>query len=292
MRSIIISTTPGETYNILDGDMYVRKVAHAAKEDTNFTHVLHSIKMMLKDSREAVPAQHERIYITSNDKSNFRYTVAKTPVIKKCAKDFVLDGKQIIKGEMYQLLGYKKHRANSEKPKYYQRLRDYLVEYHNAMIVEGIETDDMLGIQATKPGRISTIHTFDKDLLMQELDVYDPTTKVLHTYDKHWQLEMRGKKLYGRGRAWFYAQMLLGDGVDNIPGIPLYGPVHAFKALQDCNTELDYVVATWAIYLEHVGDADRAKERYLEIMKLLWMQTDSLRDIEAYILKYYGHILT
>jgi len=283
-------TPDASTYNIFDGDAFVEIIGWAAKDDSDETHVLHSMKMMLENSREATPAQHEYIYLGDLGRSNFRYAIAKTPVIKHRGKpkEYIIDG-------------YKGNRVGREKPKHYQLLRNYLVEYHRAMIVECIETDDMLGIQATKPNRKATIHTHDKDLNMVECDIYNLNTRTLHTFDDTWVLELNDKgKLYGRGWPWFMAQMLMGDGGDNIPGIPGYGDKTTFRDLTKLYTRENYFLMTWGIYKEYYKSIYPScqdwpmhtivdcKERYLEIAQLLWMQVDDLRDIKTYLENNYA----
>src|SRR3546814_8237009 len=47
------------------------------------------------------------------------------------------------------------------------------------------------------------------------------------------------KKLRGSGLKFFYAQLITGDTVDNISGLPKHGPVRAFNELSECGTEED-----------------------------------------------------
>lgn len=270
---------PDEVYTFIDGDCEVYTAALAIDQETAadepISHVLHSVKKMLEDIQESCPSNHERVYLTSNDKSNFRFTVANTPVQKRPRN-----------AEPYELLGYKASRADKKKPYHYQLIRNYLVEYHDAIIVEGMEADDMLTIQASKVGRISTIVTRDKDLFQACCDVYRADRKTMYRYKKEWgslgKLFLTDKgKLYGRCRAWFFAQLLLGDGIDNIPGVRGYGDKTTYKLLKDCKAEQDYFDKTWEVYQEKFEA--NAKNRYLEVAALLWMITNDVRDIRIYL---------
>jgi hypothetical protein len=130
-----------------------------------------------------------QLYITSDDKSNFRFDVA---TIKP----------------------YKGNRK-SEKYFWYEQIRRYLVHEWKAEIVFGMEADDALGIeQYTKewaqlePGN-TIISSVDKDL------------DCIPGW--HWN-ELREQKYFISeidADRNFFSQLLTGDDVDNIPG--LYG---------------------------------------------------------------------
>tara|TARA_R110002111_G_scaffold145643_1_gene212213 strand:- start:594 stop:1442 length:849 start_codon:yes stop_codon:yes gene_type:complete len=261
-----------DTYLLIDGDTIVYSVGFSPNlnvEGTPPAYIYHQVKNMLNSMIEAVPAAHVRIYLTSQDKSNYRFDVAKTP------------------GPGGQ--GYKAQRGTTVPPMYKQMIRDYLVEEHRAQIVEGMEADDMLGIQATKYGREATIATFDKDLHMVPCHIYDIRKKQLMPYNYVGELgglELQvtetasgkvKKKLIGRGVAWLYAQMLLGDTVDNIPGINGCGDVGAHKLLEGLEIEADYFHVVGGKYLDTLGDG--AMERFKEVAQLLWMQTNKHRCI-------------
>lgn len=259
-----------DTYLLIDGDTIVYSVGFSLDvEGTPPAHIYSRVRKALNTIMEAVPTRHVRIYLTSQDKSNFRFKVAKTP------------------GPGGQ--GYKAQRTKSTPPMYKQMIRDYLVEEHRAQIVEGMEADDMLVIQGTKYGRDATIATFDKDLHMSPCHIYDIRKKILMPYE--YQDELGGltlevretpsgkikKKLTGRGVSWLYAQMILGDTVDNIPGIKGCGDVFAHKLLGDLTAEEDYFNCTLALYEELVGEG--YQERFKEVAQLLWMRTNKNRCI-------------
>ena len=261
-----------DTYLLIDGDTIVYSVGFSPNlnvEGTPPAYIYHQVKNMLNSMIEAVPTEHVRIYLTSQDKSNFRFDVASTP------------------GPGGQ--GYKAQRGTTVPPIHKQMIRDYLVEEHRAQIVEGIEADDMLVIQGTKYGRDATIATFDKDLHMSPCHIYDIRKKLLMPYEYGNELggltlDIREtpsgkvkKKLIGRGIAWLYAQMLLGDTVDNIAGVPGCGDVGAYNLLKDLEIENDYFNIVGGKYLDTFGED--YQDRFLEIAQLLWMHTNKDRCI-------------
>jgi 5'-3' exonuclease len=82
-------------------------------------------------------------------------------------------------------------------------------------------------------------------------------------------LQMENKKLVGTGLMFFYAQVLMGDAVDNIPGLPQFGPAKTFSVLQSCKTEWELYSAVKARYEEYY--ADIWEEELMEQAQLVWM---------------------
>lgn len=80
---------------------------------------------------------------------------------------------------------------------------------------------------------------------------------------------LNGKKLVGNGIKFFYSQLITGDTVDNIPGLPKGGPVLAYNTLVDCETEEEMYEAVKALYEEKFPED--YEERILEQGQLLWM---------------------
>ena len=130
-------------------------------------------------------------------------------------------------------VGYKNGRP--AKPFYYLDARHYMLETQKVLklyqVSPKIEADDALGIYATKyhdDGCI--IMTQDKDLnqipgrIVNWITGEDYLTKDL-------KLEHNGKKIYGGGDYWLWAQMLLGDACDNIPNVPRHGDRTVYKLL-------------------------------------------------------------
>lgn len=102
---------------------------------------------------------------------------------------------------------YPEYKGNRDKPKptYLQECREILVTQYGATIVNGMETDDMLGIRQTQLDGLSRVCSIDKDLLMVPGHHYN------------WK---RGEfRLVSPldGLKTFYKQLIAGDGTDNIP---------------------------------------------------------------------------
>ncbi len=104
---------------------------------------------------------------------------------------------------------YDKYKANRTKPKprFLNAVREHLVSKWNAQVVNDIETDDRLGIENNKFFfGDSIVASFDKDLLM--------LPGVHYNWKRQEWLEVDVVD----GMRTLYAQAILGDGADNIPG--------------------------------------------------------------------------
>ncbi len=127
-------------------------------------------------------------------------------------------------GTHYRHEIYPAYKANrkAEKPTHYYRLRDYLLETHGAELVLDQEADDALGIAQTPETCIVTI---DKDLDQIPGWHYNFVKKDLYEITPDY------------GLRYFYEQLLMGDRIDNIPGIYGIGPVKARALLASATNE-------------------------------------------------------
>ena len=117
------------------------------------------------------------------------------------------------------------------KRKRVDEIRQFLETYSNAHTVPmpqwEIEADDSMAIEQyalARKGQLSKIMTKDKDLNMIDgahidYDTYDEW--VNYGFGEIW-LDRSGSsaKLRGKGTKFFWAQMLMGDKADDIPGLP------------------------------------------------------------------------
>ena len=80
-------------------------------------------------------------------------------------------------------------------------------------------------------------------------------------------------KLNGAGLMFFYAQLIMGDQVDNYPGLPGKGPKAAFEILDGAEDEMDMYNRVRVAYKEHYPNREYALEMLTEQGQLAWMQT-------------------
>lgn len=156
------------------------------------------------------------------------------------------------------------------KPVHWQAIRDYLTEYHGAVVTEnGLEADDWLGMAATRlkeEGHCPIIATVDKDMAQIPGLYYHIEDKELY--------EISADQAMGK----FYSQLMTGDRTDNIPGIPGIGEGLAEKFLAfaaknhipPLSLILDLYV-TRAHYEGHPSSAAVGAARFNETANLVWI---------------------
>lgn len=157
---------------------------------------------------------------------------------------------------------YKGNRSKLTKPKHYAALREHLKRM-GAVVVEGMEADDAVGIESTR-GNYWIVHQ-DKDLNQLPGWHYSPT-KCLEYFVEPFE-----------GLRSFYTQVLTGDVTDHIPGLWKVGPKTAEKILKDCKTEDDLCRATFETYVSK----GHTKEYFLEQARLLWLRREEGQIWEA-----------
>lgn len=140
--------------------------------------------------------------------------------------DIYLTGEGNFRDKIATIQPYKGNRDPENKPFYYKELREFLVEHYLAIVVDGMEADDALGIhQSTSDPGSTIICSLDKDLDM------------IPGWHYNW---VKGFKYYVNDtmafRA-FYTQLLTGDITDNVRGVPGIGPVKAAKILEGADDE-------------------------------------------------------
>lgn len=208
-------------------------------------HAYHSLKIIIQKIAARAKANSYKIYLTGGGAGNFRHQVA-------------------------TIQGYKHNRLNAEKPMLYQEIRDYLVTYHKATIVEGMEADDALSIVHARsvsgdPVNVSNdpahpvfrhpdeciIGAIDKDLRNIPGKHINFDKRVAEN-DEYKFIVVTEEE----GRRSFWKQVLTGDSADNILGIPGMGPKKADVILDSLITksEEEYFWAVYAAYKKHYGN--------------------------------------
>jgi len=180
------------TKALIDGDIICYSIAFAAKDEP-VEYVLSTVKRFLKNTTEKAGCDEYQVYLTGEN--NFRIDIAK----------------------------HKPYKGNrkQEKPDYYQTIRDYLTIEQDAIIHDGIEADDALGLDQTDT---SVICTIDKDL------------RMIPGHHYNWNKEWLDEVTQEEGDRFFMEQWLSGDATDNIAGVKGIGPKKAQVALEDCTT--------------------------------------------------------
>lgn len=137
------------------------------------------------------------------------------------------------------------------KPFHYYNIKAFLKSAFKYFEEDGLEADDLIAIFLTAQPNKWICCTRDKDLRQVPgwhygWEVNNQPSFGPELVDELGSLMLSSsRKLKGTGARFLYAQMLMGDPTDSIPGIPRYGDVKAFNTLEACNTidELEEAVA-------------------------------------------------
>lgn len=181
---------------------------------------------------------------------------------------------------------YQGQRTNSRRPKNWGYLRQLLEggfdPRYPVELVGHAEADDLFGKYASEFGAENVVHfTQDKDMRMlpgwhmewRELRLtYVPEGCYDHVFnDKQYGLK------------WFWLQMLHGDSVDSVPGLPKYikpngkaalcGEDTAGKLLADCVDSAEARATVQGLYAGFYPDDWQTQ--LLEQAVLLWMRRDA-----------------
>lgn len=189
---------------LVDADLVAYRVAATVTEDMDMDIAFYRMDVLVQQIIEATEGASYSLYLTGKD--NFR---------KKINTD------------------YKANRKDTVPPVYLQECREYLVENHKAIISNGCEADDLLGLNQTQD---SVICSLDKDLLMIPGKHFN-WTRLEFTHVKPLD-----------GIRTFYKQMLIGDRSDNIFGVNKIGPVKAEKLIEHLDDEQEMFDTVYSLY--------------------------------------------
>lgn len=256
---------------LIDGDILRYEIGYAAEtgwqqEDTHppFDYVAHLFDERVSNILAITKADCYTLYLTG--KNNFRNEIAKTKVYKGTRKDV--------------------------KPFHFDNLTAYIEGLKPCVKTDGIEADDAMCIEQVlginrweaewgtdnwSPNE-TIICSRDKDLrqcpgwhFSWEIGNQPQHGPVL--VDKMGWLEMdrekKPPKLFGYGLKFFYSQLLTGDAVDNVPGLPGWGPVAAYEVLHDRDTPESLLAAAITAYTSVY--ANDWQDQMTEQGRLLWL---------------------
>lgn len=221
MSSIVpayVESKTGHLNCIIDCDSIVYKcgwVGVERDEDGNplpspLAHSLSNLKTTVEGILARFPHRNwERIYLTPS--GGFRYSVAKSKPYKGSRK--------------------------SKKPQWFHEMREYLVKHYGAIIVdedkpenERREADDLCSSdQWAHPDKSTCVCSIDKDLLM------------VPGWNYNFNKDQFQCRTLVEADLWFYYQLMVGDGVDNIAGLKGIGPKKAEQLIEACSRKRNRV---------------------------------------------------
>ncbi len=214
---------------LVDGDMLVYRVGFACDNETKKV-ATQTLDNYLSEMIADLSAHYTTSTVFLTGKGNFRDEIATSQ-------------------------SYKGDRKEKRKPVHKKLLRDFMVSEWNAQVVDGMEADDAIAIKATELDHKAIICSLDKDFKQVPCPMYDYTKKKMKPTTP--EDAMR----------WLYKQALMGDRVDNIPGIHGIGPKTADKIIDPCTTEWE----CYSVCLTHYWDNELDEDRLLESLNLLYL---------------------
>lgn len=132
---------------------------------------------------------------------------------------------------------YKANRKDTVPPRWLQSCRGFLVTEWKAIISDGCEADDLLGIYQTDDTLLASL---DKDLKMIPGNHFNWLHNEFSTVS-----ELEGIK-------HFYKQLLIGDRSDNIIGVEGIGKVKAGRIIDNLEHEQDMFDTVYSLYNDDV----------------------------------------
>lgn len=178
------------------------------------------------------------------------------------------------------LLKYKGNREDTLRPLHLQAVREYILKKYSVDLVEGLESDDWLCIDAQlDPNKVCV--TADKDAMGTECFVFNPFVDSPTITDCRGlgDLYLNSKgEVKGHGRKFLLYQVLSQDDSDNYKANCFsdvkWGSKSAYKALVGCQTDLESFTAV----------RDSFKLLYPEPKKVVGWREDEIEIDWKYVL--------
>lgn len=205
---------------LIDADLVAFRCAATVKDYDPVDVAIYRVDVLMRQILEATESKEYKAFLTG--RGNFRKAINPE---------------------------YKANRKDKEPPCYLQECREYLIKEWNAVVSEGCEADDLLGIEQTDE---TVVCSLDKDLLMIP-GVHFNWNKLEYTHVD--QLT---------GLRTFYKQMMIGDRSDNIFGVDKVGPVKAAKLIDHLTDEVQMLSTTLDLYNDDI-------ERFIMNAQCLWI---------------------
>ena len=189
---------------------------------------------------------------------------------------------------------YKSSRKDNLRPLLLSDLKDYLMKYHGAVVVQGDEADQMVAqrmYDGWKSGKRIIGITQDKDAMSSAGHLYNPSKDAEYFIDGLGELYKDDKgKVRGQGRIWLYFQLGMGDWstdhfcprqiVKAVTGtVPKFGDTACFNLLKDCKTDKEALKVIHDLYLKWFGseqfsytawNGNTFTGDYLDALQMIW----------------------
>lgn len=151
-------------------------------------------------------------------------------------------------------------KGRGERPEHFSKVKEYLYNRDDVIIGNNIEADDLLGILSQQLGDKSVIVTVDKDMDQLPGIHYNPK----YNRERYYIVTEE------QADRFFLKQLLMGDAMDKIPGLPKCGPIKAEKIIEATSSIKEAASAVLDEYFLVYGE--EWQNYFLSNGKLLWLQ--------------------
>ena len=229
---------------MIDGDMIIYRAAFSSEVETKWddnTWTLHS------SEAEATAKVDELV---------------ETIMKKLKATDYItcISSKTNFRKELYP--DYKSNRSAKRKPLCIKALTDYMYDYHNGLIVDNLEADDLIGILCTRNPKETIAVSGDKDFGTLPITWYN------HLKDEVVTTGIR------KANRFHLIQTLTGDPVDGYKGLKGVGIKTAEKIL-------DKNGATWRTVVNEYKKHDLTEDDALLTARLAYILRKQNYNLET-----------
>lgn len=150
--------------------------------------------------------------------------------------------------------GYKANRMFQVKPPTFADVEFHAITHWNAYVCNGVEADDV--VVATRKKILDTDFDGTKNVIVASIDKDYKQVADLYFYNyHHYHLNLKYIEANEAVR-FFYKQMLMGDGADNIEGVSGIGKKKADDILGE-SSEYGYFRRAYGKYVEFFGRRSR-----------------------------------
>ena len=160
---------------------------------------------------------------------------------------------------------YKANRKDKRKPMILKPMRDYLTDKWAAKQIPDLEADDLIGMEATRPGGADIIVSIDKDFKTVPCLLYNPDKPELGIQ----------RITHSEADYWFMYQTLCGDATDNYSGCPGVGPKKAEALLKGC----EGVKEMWSVVVKAFDKAGLSSKHALTPVSYTHLTLPTNREV-------------
>jgi 5'-3' exonuclease len=204
---------------LIDGDIVVYSIGYASENDP-VEAAYERVDGVITNIILATGATDYSVYLSDSSENSFRHQI------------------------------YPQYKANRTQPKpiWYNEIKEYLMDKHEAKVAYGMEADDSLGINQEYPIYWRELDDEGNQVVTYEtvLCTIDKDLDMLPGLHYSWPIIRKGEVVreaklyevdYDTGLRHFWKQVITGDRTDNIFGIEGMGDKKADKFMADIPTE-------------------------------------------------------